>query len=91
MATPIRVADPGAARLLTPGDIVDVLATLEAGFEGRLAPAETVADDVTVISTPPSKPETGALIVLATTSEQAARLAAAQTGGHLSVTIAPRG
>ncbi|MGV9770789.1 RcpC/CpaB family pilus assembly protein [Streptosporangium sp. NPDC003464] len=89
VATPVRVADPQSARLLSPGDVVDVLAA-SSTWEGAV-PARTVAEDVTVITTPDGEPDRGALIVLATTSEQAVRLASAQAGGHLSITINHRG
>ncbi|GLW12031.1 hypothetical protein Misp01_71590 [Microtetraspora sp. NBRC 13810] len=98
VATPIRIADAEAARLLSAGDVVDVLAAPTGWEDAGVAavPAQTVADDVTVISAPPaaepsalapSKPDTGALVVLATTSDQAARLASAQSGGRLSITL----
>lgn len=97
VATPIRLADAETAKLLSPGDIINVLATSTA-WEGPAAlPAQTIAENVPVIATPHSptptglsKPETGALIILATTPDQAAHLATAQAGGHLSITINSR-
>ncbi|MGC5015089.1 RcpC/CpaB family pilus assembly protein [Streptosporangium sp. DT93] len=96
VATPVRVADPETARLLSPGDVVDVLAAAST-WDGAV-PAKTVAEDVTVLATPGngaggssgSGGDTDALVVLATTSEQATELASAQAGGRLSVTIGPR-
>ncbi|MFJ2028702.1 flagellar biosynthesis protein FlgA [Streptosporangium sp. NPDC087985] len=85
VATPVRVADPETARLLSPGDVVNVLAA-PSTWEGA-APARTVAEDVTVLTTPGGEQGQGALIVLATTSDQAVELASAQAGGHLSITI----
>lgn len=85
VATPVRVADPETARLLSPGDVVDVLAA-PSTWDGA-APARTVAENVTVLATPDGESDRGALIVLATTSDQAIELASAQAGGRLSVTI----
>ncbi|GAA5072024.1 Flp pilus assembly protein CpaB [Thermocatellispora tengchongensis] len=96
VATPIRLADADAARLLSPGDVVNVLAA-PTGWEdaapaAAAVPAATVADRVTVLTVPPAKTvgQTGALVVLATTQDQAARLATAQTNGRLSITITQR-
>ncbi|MDF5757612.1 Flp pilus assembly protein CpaB [Spongiactinospora sp. TRM90649] len=101
IATPVRIADADAAALLTPGDTIDVLAARSGEWNEALAalPAQTVADDVRVIAAP--RPPTGtgttaggsaggALLVLATTQEQAAKLAAAQATGRLSITIGPQ-
>ncbi|MEW9533120.1 flagellar biosynthesis protein FlgA [Microbispora sp. NPDC049125] len=83
VATPVRIADPGAATLLSAGDVVDVLAA----FEDR---AFTVAQQVRVMTRLPGEADEGALLVLATTSSQAAQLAQAQAQGRLSVAIHPR-
>ncbi|MEU8379022.1 flagellar biosynthesis protein FlgA [Streptosporangium sp. NPDC048865] len=88
VATPVRVADPETARLLSPGDVVDVLAATST-WDGTV-PATVAAEDVTVLATPGGESERGALVVLATTSAQAAELASAQAGGRLSITIGPR-
>ncbi|MDP9848820.1 RcpC/CpaB family pilus assembly protein [Streptosporangium lutulentum] len=88
VATPVRVADPETARLLSPGDVVDVLAA-PSTWDGS-APAKIVAEDVTVLATPDDESDRGALVVLATTSDQAIELASAQAGGRLSVTIGSR-
>ncbi|MFI7042473.1 SAF domain-containing protein [Microbispora rosea] len=86
VATPVRMADPDAARLLSPGDVIDVLAAFEDGpFQAR-----TVAQEVRVIARPPGRTDGGALLVLATTPGQAAQLAQAQAQGRLSMTIHPR-
>jgi Flp pilus assembly protein CpaB len=87
-ATPVRISDPEAARLISPGSVIDVLAAWEDSHLAR-----TIAEDVTVITIP--KPSTaaaethGRLIVLATTPSQAAELAAAQASARLSITIDP--
>ncbi|MFF5213348.1 Flp pilus assembly protein CpaB [Streptosporangium sp. NPDC000396] len=88
VATPVRVADPETARLLSPGDLVDVLAA-PSTWDGS-APARIVAEDVTVLASPDDKSDQGALVVLATTSDQAIQLASAQAGGRLSITIGAR-
>ncbi|ETK30979.1 hypothetical protein MPTA5024_37610 [Microbispora sp. ATCC PTA-5024] len=87
VAAPVRVADPDAARLLSPGDVIDVLAA----YEGEGRQAYPVAQQVRVLTRPPSRAdEGGALLVLATTPVQAAQLAQAQAQGRLSVAIHPR-
>ena len=86
VATPIRIADADAAGLLSPGDVIDVLAA----FDGETAQALVVAREVTVMTRPPGDTAEGALLVLATTGVQAAELAQAQAHGRLSVTIHAR-
>jgi Flp pilus assembly protein CpaB len=88
VATPVRLADPAGAALLSPGDRVDVLA---APADGAAPAAPTVAADVTVLAVPTEvEPADGALVVLATTPATAARLAAAAVASRLSVTVRPR-
>ncbi|MEV7970035.1 RcpC/CpaB family pilus assembly protein [Sphaerisporangium sp. NPDC088356] len=94
VATPVRITDAGAARLLRVGDVIDVIAAAAQWDEARLDPrTATVAQAVTVIALPratasaDSMTESGALVVLATTLEQAARLTQAGTGSRLSITI----
>jgi Flp pilus assembly protein CpaB len=90
VATPVRIADAGAVRLLRSGDRVDVLAAADAP-EGTVAPgrARVVAQSVPVLAVPRgtfgAAGDQGALIVLATSRDQAAALAGA--GTRLSVTI----
>lgn len=81
IAAPVRIADPDATRLVSPGSTIGVLAA----WDDR--PAELIADDVTVVTVPPAEDDHGALVVLSATPEQASRLAAAQAGGRLSITI----
>jgi pilus assembly protein CpaB len=85
VAVPVRLADAAVARLLHPGDRVDVLA---ARSDGPL-PARTIAAAVPVIAVPTSDVETdeGALIVVRTGREQAATLARAAVDSRMSVTI----
>lgn len=91
-ATPVRITDAGSAALLRAGDVIDVIAA-SSGWDDTIDPrASTVAQAVTVIAPPKSaasadSTESGALVVLATTPEQATRLAQASTGSHLSISI----
>jgi Flp pilus assembly protein CpaB len=90
VATPVRVADAGAVRLLRPGDRVDVLAAAPAPMDDvapvQAARARLVASAVPVIAVPRgSQGDQGALVVLATGREQSMALAGAAT--RLSVTI----
>lgn len=85
VAVPVRLADAGVARLLRPGDRVDVLA---ARADGPL-PAHTVAAGVPVLAVPKPGPDgdEGALVVVETGREQAAALARASVDSRLSITI----
>jgi Flp pilus assembly protein CpaB len=91
VAAPIRIADPAVAELLRAGMTVDVLAVPADGFALAAPPsmAELVGAGLRVLSVRTSDgadPGSGALVVVSTTAETAARLAAAQAGGRLSVT-----
>ncbi|MFB9474689.1 flagellar biosynthesis protein FlgA [Nonomuraea salmonea] len=86
VATPVRIADPATASLLTPGSTITVLAAHD-----QAAPAREIATDATVITIPRSArsgaSQEGALLVLATTPSQAAELATAQAHARLSITL----
>ncbi|MFF0870123.1 Flp pilus assembly protein CpaB [Nonomuraea sp. NPDC003560] len=85
VATPVRIADPDAVALISPGSTIGVLAAGEGG-----QPAQLIADDVRVITIPRPADDSrtgGALVVLAATPYQAAQLAGAQTSGRLSITF----
>lgn len=89
VAAPVRIADAAAARMLRPGMVVDVLAAPAEAFVPSDTPATVVATGVRVLSV--AGPDElsaagGALVVLATTAATAARLAAAQSSGRLSIT-----
>ena len=89
VAAPVRVADPGAAGLLQPGDVVDVLA---ASDHDEMAVAPTVASGVRVLAVPnttdaPAALDDGTLVVVATTPATAALLARAAVAARLSVVI----
>jgi Flp pilus assembly protein CpaB len=102
VAAPVRIADAGSALLLQPGDVIDVLAAdgsagSAAGAAGDTAAGEArlVASAVRVVAVPRDDEsglsgasfEAGALVVLATTSQTAARLASAAVSARLSLTI----
>ncbi len=100
VATPVRLADAGAAALLREGDLVDVLAAAPgaAGDPGA-SPARVVAAAVRVVLA--GAPSTGSddalgaaisvsdgsLVVLATSSEAAAAIAGAAATSRLSVVL----
>ncbi len=89
VATPVRVADAGTAGLVRPGDRVDVLAT-PVGQDTTGLPSRIVAAEVVVIAVPGADGAgfvEGALLVLATTPEEAAGLAAATVTDRLSLTL----
>ena len=94
VAAPVRLADAESARLLRPGDAIDVLAT-ELTPESGAGGARLVAAGVRVVVVPGAGESAlggasfgeGALVVLATTSETAARLASAAVTSRLSLTI----
>lgn len=86
VATPVRVADPAAAALLSAGDRVDVLAAAPEGPPG----AETVAAAVRVLAVPSAvESSEGALVVLATSPAVASRLAGVAVSSRLSVVVRP--
>lgn len=102
VAAPVRIADAGSAALLQPGDVIDVLAADGAGATDRGTDSESVAgearlvaSDVRVVAVPRDAESAlsggefgaGALVVLATTSQTAARLASAAVTARLSLTI----
>lgn len=90
VATPVRVADAGVAGLVRPGDRVDVLAT-PATLDAEVGATHVAASGVIVVAVPdPSTPGgfgDGALLVLATSPETAADLAAATVTSRLSITV----
>jgi len=91
VAAPVRIADPATVRLLRAGDVVDVLA---AAGEEPAAPARLVAAAVRVVTVPRTTRDSfdagsGGLVLLATTSSTAARLAGAAVTERLSVVLRP--
>ncbi|MEU8362142.1 flagellar biosynthesis protein FlgA [Nonomuraea sp. NPDC048882] len=88
VATPVRISDPAAAALLSPGSTITLLASYAEGV-----PARQIAPDSQVLTIPKaassSSSSDGSLIVLATTITQAAELATAQAHARLSITIKP--
>lgn len=92
VAVGVRIADAGTAALLRAGSVVDVLAAAPADdFAGAAATAETVASSVRVLAVPGGRRGgiDGALVLVAATEAQAARLAAAAATGRLSVALRP--
>jgi Flp pilus assembly protein CpaB len=94
VAAPVRIADADSAGLLRPGDVVDVLAAGAPGDGVTGGPARLVASAVRVVTIPRPTgrafvPATGdgSLVVLATSSTTAARLAGAAVTERLSVVV----
>lgn len=99
VATPVRLADAGAAALLREGDVVDVLAARPGDTSAVSTPAQVVASRVRVLLTSVTTPAaadpfagagtgTGdSLVVLATTSDAAAAIAGAAATSRLSVVL----
>jgi hypothetical protein len=81
---PLRLRDSGVVAVVRPGHRVDVLG---ATSDGRAA--ETLATRVLVlrITARGDAPEDGALLYLAVTAEQAARLAGYTTEARITVTV----
>lgn len=87
LAVGIRIADAGTTRLVRAGAVVDVLAATADDFGGApVGAAEVVAGSVRVLAVPRS-PGDGALLLVAATEAQAARLAAAEATRRLSVAL----
>jgi Flp pilus assembly protein CpaB len=89
VAAPVRIADPGAARLLEAGDVVDVLAATD---HTTATTALVVATGVRVLAVPDAADtsaglDDGALVVLETTPTTAGLLAKAASTARLSVVI----
>ena len=94
VAVGVRIADAGTAALLRTGSVVDVLAAAPGdGFDRPVGPAtaEVVAGGVRVLAVPGGRRSglDGALVLVAATEAQAARLAAAAATGRLSVALRP--
>lgn len=100
VATPVRLADAGAAALLREGDLVDVLAAAPtAAGDPAAVPARVVAAAVRVVlaGAPRAEPgdvlgggivaSDGSLVVLATTPAAAEAIAGAAATSRLSVVL----
>jgi Flp pilus assembly protein CpaB len=97
VATPVRLADAEVARLLRPGDRVDVLAAdARPESSAESSSARVAARSVQVLAVPQAgdghglempRVAEGALVVLATSADVAAVLAHAAVTSRLSVTI----
>ena len=89
VAVPVRLADADAARLLRPGDHVDVFAS---GTDDRAAGARVLARDAVVILVPEPDQDAGldgALVMLAVDANTARRLAGSAAGERLTASIRP--
>lgn len=92
VAAPVRIADAGAAALLSPGVRVDVLVAVEGA-----ASARTVARGATVLARPSSGADlgplgstgdaAGGLVLLAVSDTVAAALAQSAAAGPLSIVV----
>ena len=96
---PVRIADAAAAALLRPGDVVDVLGASPAMDGTGGTPARLLASAVHVVTVPATDSgsglrglggEDGALVLLATTSTTATRLAGAAVTDRLSLVLRGR-
>jgi Flp pilus assembly protein CpaB len=95
VAAPVRIADAASARLVRPGDIVDVLAAGAAAEGSPTSIARVVAAAVPVLTLPPGSTSVlgatdvgqGALVVVVTTPETAARLASSAVTDRLSLVL----
>ncbi|MGH8775053.1 MAG: Flp pilus assembly protein CpaB [Jiangellaceae bacterium] len=87
LATPVRIADPGVAGLVRPGDRIDLLAAPASGAGAVV----TVASRVPVLAVPAQTDQgalaEGALLVVGATERQAASLAQAAVTSRLSVAL----
>jgi pilus assembly protein CpaB len=87
VAAPVRIQDAQAVSLLRVGDRVDVYAATG----DQRAPAERVVSAAVVVTLPPTDPQAdsreGALVVLAVSDTEAARLAQAGAVTQLSLTL----
>lgn len=85
VAAPVRLADAGVAGLLAPGDVVDIIAASSDGS------AKVVARDARVITRPipPATfgTQTGSLVLLAVTPDDATLLAGVATTRQLSAVL----
>ncbi|MFE6285839.1 hypothetical protein [Streptomyces sp. NPDC057877] len=84
VTAPVRIADAATARLLRPGDRVDVIAAEETATGGE---ARVVARGAVVRKVPADPTPEGALVLLSVPRSQAADLAGASTTARLAVTL----
>ena len=101
VATPVTLADPSSAALVSIGDVVDVLAATTGSAGSGAASASVVATRVRVLvapvtaagssggllAAPASDGRSASALVLATTTEQALAIARAAVGSRLSLTL----
>ena len=96
-AVPLRMADPASIRLLSPGQLVNVVMTTGNGFD-QPAASQVLAAAVPVLWTSGhgsgagqwlATGETDGLLVVAADADQAGRLAGASTQGKLFFVLVP--
>jgi pilus assembly protein CpaB len=95
VAAPVRIADAASVRLVRAGDVVDVLAAGLGANGSATRAARLVAPATPVLAIPPvddgplgtTDTGAGALVVVVTSSETAAQLAAAAVTDRLSLVI----
>ena len=93
VAVPVRLADPGVARLLRPGDRVDVVSVTQAGTGTVIVAAAPVlalpssASDSADV--PAGSTVEGALVVVAVPAYLAPQLSSAALSTRLTVTLRP--
>jgi Flp pilus assembly protein CpaB len=85
-AVPVRLADPGVAALLRPGDRIDVIVVAGSGQTSVVVAGVPV---LTVPQAPDTGPAEGALVVLAVPEYLAPRLVAAALNARLAITLRP--
>lgn len=86
LLAPVRLADPGLAAVLRPGDRVDLLAA-----DGQGGPVRTVAEQARIVTIPasddPAREAGGVLVLVEADAETAAELARAANVSTLSVLL----
>lgn len=96
-AVPLRMADPSSVRLVSPGQLINVVISGDNGFD-RPGMSEVLADGVPVLWTSVQggkavqwlgDAETDGLIVVAADADQSRRLAGASTHGKLFFVLVP--
>jgi Flp pilus assembly protein CpaB len=96
-AVPLRMADPSSVRLVSPGQLINVVISGDNGFD-RPGLSEILADGVPVLWTSAQggkavqwlgDAETEGLIVVAADADQSRRLAGASTQGKLFFVLVP--
>jgi len=88
LAVPVRLSDPAVAKMLTPGDVVDVMVADHRGA------ARLVAADLIVTAVPDAEggspwADGDGLVMVAATEDEALALAGATARGPVTVAVHP--